>query len=160
MEKKFSLEMGKFHQHGMLDPSNHQVTQKIDESNLTSSERLFFKLWSSKLLNDGHFTKDQVIIARGQKFTHAYIVISGNISQSDQMGSTEIGPGAVIGLAEGIADIPSSYDIVANNTVNTKLINIEKAVKEVTSLNSGLKGICRSTIMRILNLKVAPSHLK
>ena len=81
MEKKFSLEMGKFHQHGMLDPSNHQVAQKIDESNLTSSERLFFKLWSSKLLNDGHFTKDQVIIARGQKFTHAYIVISGNISQ-------------------------------------------------------------------------------
>ena len=63
------------------------------------------------------------------------------------MGSTEIGPGAVIGLAEGIADIPSSYDIVANNTVNTKLINIEKAVREVTSLNSGLKGICRSTIM-------------
>merc|ERR1711991_778765 len=90
----------------------------------------FFKLWSSKLLTDGHFTKDQVIIGRGQKFTHAYIVISGNISQSDQMGSTEIGPGAVIGLAEGIADIPSSYDIVANNTVNTKLINIEKAVKE------------------------------
>ena len=41
MEKKFSLEMGKFHQHGMLDPSNHQVAQKIDESNLTSSERLF-----------------------------------------------------------------------------------------------------------------------
>ena len=76
------------------------------------------------------------------------------------MGSAEIGPGAVIGLAEGISDMPSSYDIVANNTVNTKLINIEKAVKEVTSLNSGLKGICRSTIMRILNLKVAPSHLK
>ena len=39
--RKFSLEMGKFHQHGMLDPSNHQVAQKIDESNLTSSERLF-----------------------------------------------------------------------------------------------------------------------
>ena len=44
--------------------------------------------------------------------------------------------------------------------LTTKLINIEKAVKEVTSLNSGLKGICRSTIMRILNLKVAPPHLK
>ena len=67
MEKKFSLEMGKFHQHGMLDPSNHQVAQKIDESNLTSSERLFFKLWSSKLLTDGHFTKDQVISCKRPK---------------------------------------------------------------------------------------------
>ena len=66
MEKKFSLEMGKFHQHGMLDPSNHQVAQKIDESNLTSSERLFFKLWSSKLLNDGH----KII---GHKFSGKYL---------------------------------------------------------------------------------------
>ena len=50
--------------------------------------------------------------------------------------------------------------LLKKNNIKSKLINIDKAVKEVTSLNSGLKGICRSTIMRILNLKVAPSHLK
>ena len=58
----------------------------------------------------------------------------------------------------------SAAATVKINSVNIcplkSLINIEKAVKEVTSLNSGLKGICRSTIMRILNLKVAPPHLK
>jgi hypothetical protein len=43
--------------------------------------------------------------------------------------------------------------------VTTKVIPIDRALREVRRLNAGLKGICRFTTMRILDLASPPESL-
>ena len=43
--------------------------------------------------------------------------------------------------------------------MTTKVIPIDRALREVRRLNSGLKGICRFTTMRILGLSSPPQSL-
>ena len=69
------------------------------------------------------------------------------------------GPGSVFGLAEGLADRANEWDAEAKTLVVTKIIPIDRALREVRRLNVGLKGICRFTTMRILGLKIAPESL-
>ena len=65
----------------------------------------------------------------------------------------------MFGLAEGLCDKVYDWDAVATTLVTTKVIPIERALREVRRLNSGLKGICRFTVMRILGLSTAPESL-
>jgi hypothetical protein len=66
----------------------------------------------------------------------------------------------VFGLAEGLADLTYQWDAVARSVVMTRHIPVDRALREVRRLNAGLKGICRFTTMRVLNLSTAPETLK
>ena len=56
--------------------------------------------------------------------------------------------------------IQASCAVKAQTAVNTKMIPIDTAVRGVSKANSGLKGICRSTIARILHIREFPAALK
>ena len=128
-------------------------------TNLSGTERLFFKLWSNKQLNVRNFEKGDTIAARSQLPEFGYVIITGSVTGSTDKSSYTFGPGSVFCLAEGLANQTCSLDIVANNHVVMQCIPIKDALNEAKTLNQGLKGVCRFTVMRILNLKQPPKEL-
>ncbi len=158
-EIRFGMNMQRFKALGIIDPRSKQAMDAFDHHEFSSAERLFFKLWGSDL-NSGVFQPGQKIAQRGDHATFAHVVISGTVETVDNQGKKLcFGPGSVFGMAEGLADIVYAWDAVARTVVTTKLIPLDRALREVRRLNSGLKGICRFTTMRILELKAPPATL-
>jgi CRP-like cAMP-binding protein len=71
-----------------------------------------------------------------------------------------IGPGSVIGLAEGLAGLPYSMTVVAVSAVQVRLIAMHKVDVLLPKMPAGLRGILRSAVMRTLALKNTPEALK
>ena len=141
---RFGMNMQRFKALGIIDPRSKEAIEAFDHHEFSSAERLFFKLWGSDL-NSGVF---------------AHVVISGNVETVDAQGKKLLfGPGSVFGMAEGLADVVYRWDAVAKTVVSTKFIPLDRALREVRRLNPGLKGICRFTTMRILELKAPPATL-
>ena len=158
-EIHFGMNMQRFKALGIIDPRSKQAIAAFDHHDFTSAERLFFKLWGSDL-NSGVFQPGQKIAERGEHAVFAYVVISGNVETVDAQGIKLLfGPGSVFGMAEGLADVAYSWDAMAKTVVSTKFIPLDRALREVRRLNPGLKGICRFTTMRILELKAPPATL-
>ncbi len=154
----FGMDMQRFRALGIIDPRSKQAIEAFDHHEFSSAERLFFKLWGSDL-KSGVFQPGQKIAERGEHAVFAHIVISGTVETTDTRGKMLFGPGSVFGMAEGLADVVFEWDAVATSVVTTKLIPLDRALREVRRLNAGLKGICRFTTMRILDLKAPPATL-
>ena len=154
----FGMDMQRFSALGIIDPRSKQAIEAFDHHEFSSAERLFFKLWGSDL-NSGVFQPGQKLATRGEHPVLAHFVVSGTVEASDARGKMLFGPGSVFGVAEGLADTVYNWDAVATTMVTTKIIPIERALREVRRLNAGLKGICRFTTMRILELKTPPASL-
>ena len=105
------------------------------------------------------FQPGQKLATRGEHPVLAHLVLSGTVEVSGASGKLQFGPGSVFGVAEGLADTVYGWDAVATTVVTTKIIPIERSLREVRRLNAGLKGICRFTTMRILGLKTPPASL-
>lgn len=134
-----------------ITAQHHESVEYFDEHQLSGQERLFFRLWSSKLLQTGVFEPGQTIQRRNQIPSYAFVVTSGDVEVHDEHdGHYLLGAGTVIGLAEGLCDLPSRYDYLAHTGVNCKVIPIDVACREIGRINTGLKGICRFTVQRIL----------
>jgi len=158
-EIRFGMDMQRFKALGIIDPRSKQAIEAFDHHEFSSAERLFFKLWGSDL-NSGVFQPGQKIAERGEHAVFAHVVISGNVETVDAQGKKLLfGPGSVFGMAEGLADVVYSWDAIAKTVVSTKFIPLDRALREVRRLNPGLKGICRFTTMRILELKAPPATL-
>lgn len=155
---RFGMDMQRFKALGIIDPRSKEAINSFDRHEFSSAERLFFKLWGSGL-NSGVFQPGQKIAERGEHAVFAHVVISGTVETSDARGKMLLGPGSVFGMAEGLADIVYAWDAVAKTVVMTKHIPLDRALREVRRLNPGLKGICRFTTMRILDLKTPPETL-
>jgi len=156
---KFAMDMQRFKALGIIDPKSRAALDAFDHHEFSSAERLFFKLWGSDLLNSGLFNPGQKIAEKGEHPVFAHVVVSGEVETNGPQGKLVFGPGAVFGLAEGLVDTVYSWDAVARTVVTTKVIPVERALREVRRLNAGLKGICRFTTMRILGLANPPQSL-
>ncbi len=156
---KFAMDMQRFKALGIIDPKSRAALDAFDHHEFSSAERLFFKLWGSDLLNSGLFNPGQKIAEKGEHPVFAHVVVSGEVETTGPQGKLVFGPGAVFGLAEGLVDTVYSWDAVARTVVTTKVIPVERALREVRRLNAGLKGICRFTTMRILGLANPPQSL-
>jgi hypothetical protein len=156
---RFALDTQRFKTLGITDPKSREALDAYDHHEFSSAERLFFKLWGSDLLNSGLFNPGQKIAERGEHPVFAHVIISGEVVAMNDQGSHLFGPGSVFGLAEGLIDDVYQWDAVARTVVTTKVIPIDRALREVRRLNSGLKGICRFTTMRILGLSSPPPSL-
>jgi CRP-like cAMP-binding protein len=127
---------------------------------LTSKDLLFLKLLDHKGLESIAFGDNTKILSPGDRPDYAYLIIRGQATLSDpKLGFCKLGPGAVIGLAEGIADITVKAEATALTTVIATKIPIVKATSEIRSSNTGLFGIARMTVMRILELTEPPASL-
>lgn len=134
-----------------LTAQRHESVEYFDDHQLSGQERLFFRLWSSKLLQTGVFEPGQTVQRKDHVPSYAFVVVSGEVAVDDpEDGQYLLGAGTVIGLAEGLCEIPSRYDYRAHSAVNCKVIPIDVASREIGRINSGLKGICRFTVQRIL----------
>lgn len=156
----FAIEIERLQNLGLLNPNSRQALAAYDQHELTSAERLFFKLWGNNLLNSGYFEPGQAIARKGEHPAMAHIVTSGEVVARDNERTYTFGPASVFGLAEGLTDQAYRWDATANSLVTTKVIPIARALREVHGLNAGLRGICRSTAMRILDLKTPPANLR
>ncbi len=157
---RFSIDMQRLKAIGIVDPKSKEAHDAFDHHDLSSAERLFFKLWGSDLLNSGIFQPGQKVAQRGEHPVFAHVVVSGEVVATDATGTHLFGPGSVFGLAEGLADLTYGWDAIAKTVVTTKVIPLDRALREVRRLNAGLKGICRFTTMRVLGLSSAPETLK
>lgn len=156
----FSIDMERLKALGIVDPKSKAAHEAYDHHELSSSERLFFKLWGNDSLKSGVFQPGQKIAERGEHPVFAHVVVSGEVIAKDDKGSYLFGPGSVFGMAEGLADLTYSWDATARTVVMTRHIPVDRALREVRRLNAGLKGICRFTTMRVLGLPTAPESLK
>ena len=133
----------------------------FDENKLSGQERLFYRLWASKILKTVVFVPNQVIQQKDSVPDDAYVVISGEVQVIDESQEYRFGPGTVIGLAEGLCSLPIRHDYTAVSAVTCKIIPIETAGREIVRINPGLKGICRFTVERILGQRtVIPDFMK
>ncbi len=164
MEKKqddmvFGVDTERFKSLGVIDPKSHTALKAFNEKDFTSVERLYFKLLGTDLVNAGYFAKGQKIAIAGEHVKSANVIISGQVEAKNSSNMFIFGPGSVFGMAEGLSDEVYQWDVSAITAVTTKVIPIDRASREIIRLNAGLKGICRSTIMRILKLKQPPKSL-
>lgn len=138
------------------DKSGVSILDSFDKEKLNSEERLYFRLCESKLLTTGYFEAGKPVMRRGEPVRFAHLVTSGQVRVDTGDRVFQLGCGAVLGLAEGLAGQPSSWDVTALSFINTRVIPIDRALKQVQVANAGLKGICRITIKRILDMARAP----
>jgi len=148
---KFGLDSTKFKELS-LNAMGHEKKVFFDDAGLSGQERLFFEAWSSQALQTSVFEPGKDLLKSGVVPLYAYVITSGEAKQVSDENSPEItyGPGSVLGLADGLAGTQSPSTITAITAVNVKLIPIDVAISDISSLNSGLKGICRFTLFRIL----------
>lgn len=128
-------------------------------SQLTFAERLLLKLNSSDILEIHYFAAGEKIAERGTCPEFGHVIIAGEVIARGQFGSYAFGPGSVFGVAEGLSETGYAWDIVAKNLVTTRAIPIKRSLSQLRSLNVGLLGICRITVMRILGLTKSPESL-
>jgi len=83
----------------------------IQAGELSGEERLFMAILDSNLLNSNILPAQQQIIRAGEEFDEAFIITNGEVLLSRGEKKFRLGPGSVLGLAEGMVGLPSRYSI-------------------------------------------------
>ncbi|MEY2776268.1 MAG: hypothetical protein RLY30_366 [Pseudomonadota bacterium] len=135
--------------------SDSAQLKQYEDAALTSEERLYTKIWSSNLLKTGFFTRGEVILTRGAPIREAHVIIQGQVVVDQGDRAVLMGPGCVLGLAEGLAGLPSRWTATADGLLNTRLIPIERARDELYAAQDALRSICRVTISRIVGTEAS-----
>lgn len=131
-----------------------------EAKSLPTKDLLYLKLFDNKSLESIVFNPGQKILAPGDQPNKAYIITSGEVSNSCPLtGFSTLGPGSVIALAEGIADAEIKATTTARGAVIAMSIPISRAINAIRSSNIGLLGIARFTAMRVLELDTPPKSL-
>ena len=153
MTHQFSLDPSRFEEHSLVSGSIDRPAF-FNDDNLSDQQHLFFQVWVSQVLQVGVLGAGHTLSQAGEIPLYGYVMTSGEARRlpvSENSQELLLGPGSVLGLAEGLAGIPSLYTVEAVSTVNCKVIPINEAVADIERLSSGMKGICRFTLGRILN---------
>ena len=153
MSHQFSLDRSVFEELSLVSGSTERH-DFFDDNRLSGQQRLFFQVWASQVLQVGVFGPGNTLTKAGEIPVYGYVITSGEARRlpiSEDSEELILGPGSVLGLAEGLAEIPPIYTVEAISSVNCKVIPIDVAVADIQRLNPGMKGICRFTLGRILN---------
>ena len=153
MTHQFSLDRSVFEEPSLVSGSNERY-DFFNDDRLSGQQRLFFQVWVSQVLQVGVLGAGHTLSQAGEIPLYGYVMTSGDARRlpvSENSQELLLGPGSVLGLAEGLAGIPSLYTVEAISTVHCKVIPINEALADIQRLNSSMKGICRFTLGRILN---------
>jgi hypothetical protein len=156
----FGINTQKLSKTGLLDSNGHPLTDDAHDAKLSSEEHLFSRLRSSSFLRSAIFSKGHILFSQGDMVQEAHVIFQGQVRVISGDTSFYMGPGAVIGLAEGIAGVPMRWTLQAETLLNTRLIPIQRAVEEIRTTDAGLRSICRVTVMRTLGMDQTPESLK
>jgi len=125
-----------------------------DTKGLSSEGLMFLKLQASDKLKTSAQTESEVLGRQGEdNFASAYIVVEGHVDARSAQYQYSLGPGSVLGLAEGLTDAALTWTLTALDHVTVMEIPIDKALRGLEHANPGIRGIVRYTSDRILDLQ-------
>lgn len=125
-----------------------------DTKGLSSEGLMFLKLQASDKLKTSAQTAGERLASAGEdNFASAYIVVEGHVDAESALFRYSLGPGSVLGLAEGLTDAALTWTLTAQDHVTVMEIPIDKALRGLEHANPGIRGIVRYTADRILDLQ-------
>lgn len=125
-----------------------------DTKGLSSEGLMFLKLQASDKLKTSAQSAGERLGAMGEdNFASAYIVVEGHVDAESGQFKYSLGPGSVLGLAEGLTDDALTWTLTAQDHVTVMEIPIDKALRGLEHANPGIRGIVRYTSDRILDLQ-------
>jgi CRP-like cAMP-binding protein len=80
------------------------------------------------------------------------LIISGSLVGVEGDNIYRLGPGAVLGLAEGIINRPSKMSVITATPVQARLIPFHKIDAVISLLPKEVKGILQTIVKRTLAL--------
>jgi len=155
----FVIDWKKIEVIGTLHPDSIEAQKAYHQHGLSSEERLYYQLIQDLALDTAAYKPGTVLFEMGQAVTQGYIIRQGDIELRTEELIYRVGPGAVLGLASGLANLPHNMSAKALTVVTANLIP-QKVFNTPNACHIGLRGINRSTIMRTLNLSSVPESLK
>lgn len=125
-----------------------------DNKGLSSEGLMFLKLQASdKLRTSVTQAGESLASIYEDNFASAFIVVDGHVEADSETCRYNLGPGSVLGLAEGLTDSPLGWSLKALDSVTLMNIPIDKALRGLDHANPGIRGIVRYTADRILELQ-------
>lgn len=159
---RFQIERSTFESLGPTQTNSRSVYDFFDDKKLSSTQRLFFKLWSSNKVYTTVLEPDKTILRAGEVPDTGFLILAGEAYVAVGDDTLILGPGSAIGIAEGLCDLPMRASYVSKTALTVKVIPMPNVIRELSQANPGLKGICRLTAKRILDdrLKDIPAQLR
>ncbi|MEY4695208.1 MAG: hypothetical protein RLZZ95_1657 [Pseudomonadota bacterium] len=125
-----------------------------DTKGLSSEGLMFLKLQASdKLRTTVQPTGEQLGHIHEDNFASAFIVVEGHVDAESERYKYSLGPGSVLGLAEGVTDSPLGWTLTALDHVTLMNLPIDKVLRGLDHANPGIRGIVRYTADRVLELQ-------
>jgi CRP-like cAMP-binding protein len=147
----YKVDTDHLHEIGVVDPYSKRSMDMYRSGKLTSDERLYFTLWGSS--HHSSLLADHTRIATaGQPVTTVCVVIEGSLLAIEGESVYRLGPGSVIGLAEGLAQLPYSMTVVTVTKVQVRLFAMHKIIALLDRTPNAFKSIMRTTVMRTLGI--------
>lgn len=154
----FGINTQKLQELGVLYLNSVDEADALEGNRLNREEHLFCRLWASNMLRGELFTKGDRLMRRGERPEFAHILFKGQALVSSGDDEFLIGPGAVIGLSEGLAGEPALWDVRAASLLMTRIIPIDAALQAMASTHPGLRALCRVTAMHVLGRQTQPEQ--
>jgi CRP-like cAMP-binding protein len=148
----FSVDNEKLKRLGVVDPRSKNSMALFKSGALTSDERLYLSLWGSPLLKTVSMEAKRKIVTAGSPIDEAYFIISGSLLATAGSDIYRLGPGSVVGLAEGIVNKPSAVTVVTVSPVQAHIIPFHKIDNIIALLPLEVKSILLTIIKRTLAL--------
>lgn len=118
---------------------------------LPTREGLLLRLIASARLREVFFGVDQTVIPVGKYPDEAYVVLEGQVTCTyPRYGKCLLGPGSVLGLAEGLTDSRFSAKAIASVRVFGLRLPVQVIRSSLRVGNPGLRGVARISAQRIL----------
>ncbi|MFM6991924.1 MAG: cyclic nucleotide-binding domain-containing protein [Rhodoferax sp.] len=155
----FVVDLEKIERIGNLHPDSLGALDAYKAQGLSSEDRLYYQLINDLALETAAYKPGSRLCEYGQAVSHACVVRRGDIEIKTEGLTYRVGPGAVLGLAAGLANQAHNMTATALTVVTASVIP-NKLFNAINSCHLGLRGINRNTIMRILNLSSVPESLK
>lgn len=146
----FAVKIDRLQKMGVVDPTSPKSIEIYKSGKLTSNERLYFSLWGSKELTSVAFNSKQKIFTAGDVVDTAYFVVSGFLLGVEGDNVYRLGPGSVIGLAEGMVNLPIRMTVVCTTAVHARNIPLHKVDRIIETMPDAAKGFFKTAINRIL----------
>lgn len=148
----FRVDVERLREMGVADPYSPSSIEHYKSGKLTSDERLFFTLWGSQYLPASTFSERKRLATKGGAVASAYFVVSGDLLGIDGDLIYRLGPGSVIGLAEGLARLPYSMTVVSVSALQVRIFPMHKIDEMLERMPTGFRSILRTTVDRTLGI--------
>jgi CRP-like cAMP-binding protein len=146
----FAVDNEKLSKLGINFLNSQEGMQAIQSGQFKGEERLYVSMLSTPLLNATMYLPHKVLIRAGEQFEEGFFIVSGEVQITHKNKTYTVGPGAVLGLSEGMVGLPSRYTAVAATSIQLKIIDFHKVDSIINVLPAEVRAILATIIKRIL----------